>query len=277
MKVGLIQQHATGDIEDNLRRGVAGFRQAVRAGAELVAFAELSFLPFLPQKRATAEALARAETIPGPTVDVFSRLARESGVVTIINLLERSGEKTYDASPVIDADGRILGVVRMAHVMEGPGFHEQGYYSPGNCLQLVFATRVGRVGVAICYDRHFPEYMRALAVQGAEIVVIPQAGAVGEWTPGLFEAEVQVVAFQNGYFAALVNRVGREEVHAFAGQSFVADPDGRIIARAPESRDFILLAECDLTAIEGSFARRHFLPDRRPDYYRRLTNDGSPE
>ena len=268
LKIALVQQHASLDKEDNLRRGAAALREAARAGAGLVAFAELAFLRFLPQYPATAEALAPAEPIPGPTTDIFSRLAREHGLVTVINLLEKDGERTYDSSPVIDADGQILGVVRMVHIMEGPGFHERGFYEPGDRGRIVFSTRVGRVGVAICYDRHFPEYMRALALQGAEIVVVPQAGAVGEWAPGLFQAELRVASFQNGYFAALVNRVGKEEVNHFTGESFVADPDGRVIASAPQDADFILYADCDLNCIGRSFARRHFLPDRRPDFYR---------
>jgi len=268
LKIALVQQHASLDKEDNLRRGANAFQEAARAGAGLVAFAELAFLRFLPQYPATAESLAQAEPIPGPTTDIFSLLAREHGVVTVINLLEKDGERTYDSSPVIDADGQILGVVRMVHIMEGPGFHERGFYSPGDRGRIVFSTRVGRVGVAICYDRHFPEYMRALALQDAEIVVVPQAGAVGEWTPGLFQAELRVASFQNGYFAALVNRVGKEEVHHFAGESFIADPDGRVIASAPGDTDFILYADCDLNCIGRSFARRHFLSDRRPDFYR---------
>jgi N-carbamoylputrescine amidase len=268
LKVALVQQHASLDKENNLRRGAAAFREAARAGAGLVAFAELAFLRFLPQYPATSAALGQAETIPGPTTDLFSRLAREHGMVTVINLLEKDGERTFDSSPVIDADGQLLGVVRMIHIMEGPGFHERGFYKPGDRGRVVFSTRVGRIGVAICYDRHFPEYMRALALQGAEIVVVPQAGAVDEWTPGLFQAELRVASFQNGYFAALANRVGKEEVNHFAGESFVVDPDGSVIAGAPRDSDFILYADCDLERTGRSFARRHFLPDRRPDFYR---------
>lgn len=270
MKIALIQQHATPDHEDNLKRGVEVFREAARAGAELVAFAELAFLRFLPQYPSTAEALAKAEPIPGPTTELFSALSRKYGVVTVLNLLEKDGEKTYDSSPVIDADGRLLGVTRMVHIMEGPGFHEKGYYTPGSLSDIVYNTRVGRVGVAICYDRHFPEYMRGLALRGAEIVIVPQAGAIGEWTEGIFEAELQVAAFQNGYYAALVNRVGREEVHQFAGESYVVDPGGKVIARAPQGRDFILYADCDLSKIPLSFAKRHFLKDRRPEIYKAL-------
>ncbi|MGB7294621.1 MAG: carbon-nitrogen hydrolase family protein, partial [Candidatus Aminicenantales bacterium] len=240
MNVALVQQHASPDREDNIRRGVDAFREAARAGASLVAFAELSFLSFLPQFPATADTRALAESIPGPTTDVFSKLAREYGVVTVLNVFERDGEKNFDSSPVIDSDGRILSVVRMIQIMEGPGFHEQGFYAPGDKDTFVFKTGIGKVGVAICYDRHFPEHMRLLALQGAELVVVPQAGAVGEWPPGLFEAELQVAAFQNGYFVALVNRVGKEEVNHFAGESFVVDPDGRVIAHAPQAEDIIL-------------------------------------
>jgi N-carbamoylputrescine amidase len=270
MKIALVQQHASPDRQDNVRRGIEAFREASRAGAGLVAFAELGFLRFLPQYPATGESLAMAEPIPGPTTKVFSDLARELGVCCILNLLERDGDRTYDSSPVIDADGRILGIVRMAHIMEGPGFHERGFYYPGDRSSLVFQTRAGKVGVAICYDRHFPEYMRGLALQGAEIVVVPQAGAVGEWTEGIFEAELQVAAFQNGYFAALANRVGREEVNHFAGESFVVDPDGRVIARAPKDQDCLLYSDCDLTRVAQSFAKRHFLRDRRPGFYKTL-------
>ena len=99
----------------------------------------------------------------------------------------------------------------MVHITDYACFHEQGYYTPGDTGAPVYDTRVGRIGVAICYDRHYPEYMRALALAGAELVVVPQAGAVGEWPEGLYEAEMRVAAFQNGYFTALCNRVGKEE------------------------------------------------------------------
>jgi beta-ureidopropionase len=158
----------------------------------------------------------------------------------------------------------------MVHIMDAPGFIERGFYAPGDHRELVFPTRYGRVGVAICYDRHYPEYMRALALQDAEIVVVPQAGAVGEWSPGIFEAELQVAAFQNGYYAALANRVSREELDEFAGESYVVDPDGRVIARAPAGKDAILYADCDLSRIAECFARRHFIPDRRQHFYSSL-------
>ncbi|NIO48267.1 MAG: carbon-nitrogen hydrolase family protein [Candidatus Aminicenantes bacterium] len=268
MKIALIQQHATKDYEENIKRGIDSFHQAASSGAELIAFAELAFTWFLPQIPSTPESLAKAEPIPGPTTEQFSILAKEYGAVVVLNLFERDGDRTYDASPVIDADGKLLGVTRMVHIMEGPGFHEKGYYTPGENINFVYETKVGRVGIAICYDRHFPEYMRCLGLKGAEIVVIPQAGARGEWTEGIFEAELQVAAFQNGYYAALVNRVGKEDVIHFAGESFVVDPHGRVIAQAPEEKDHILYADCDFQQVPQSYAKKHFLQDRRSDFYR---------
>jgi beta-ureidopropionase len=269
MKIGLVQQRVVKDPGVNLKRGQDALRRASAEGARLVAYPELGLLPFLPQNAATPEALGLAEPIPGPTTEAFARLAREYEIVVVLNLFERDGDNTYDSSPVIDADGRILGVTRMLHIMDGPGFLEKGYYAPGG-PPSVYETLAGRVGVAICYDRHYPEYMRSLALQGAELVVVPQAGTADEWGEGIFEAELQAAAFQNGYFAALVNRVGREEVNDFAGESYVADPWGRIIARAPRGEDAILFAECDLSRILQSPAKRHFLADRNPRAYRRF-------
>lgn len=273
MKIGLIQQHATENVEDNIRRGAENFRRAADEGADLIAFAELAFLPFLPQQPADQDSARWAETVPGRTSDLFTALAKEYGVVVVLNLFLRDGDKTYDASPVIDADGALLGVTRMAHIMDGLGFHEKGYYTPGNSARNVYQTRAGRIGVAICYDRHFPEYMRQLSLDGAELVIVPQAGAVDEWPAGIFEAELQVAAFQNGYFAALVNRVGREKKLHFSGESFAVDPWGRILAQAPQGKDFVLTVDFDLQAIPESPARQYFLPDRRPDFYRNFSLD----
>ena len=270
LKVALVQQRAGHDPEENRERGRRAFLEAAGSGAGLVAFAELAFTRFYPQVPAGPECARLAEPIPGPTTELFGRLARETGVVAVLNLFERDGGRTFDSSPVIDADGRLLGTTRMVHIMEGPGFHERGYYTPGDRETFIFKTVAGRVGVAICYDRHFPEYMRALRLGGAELVVIPQAGSVGEWPEGLFEAEIRAAAFQNGYYAALVNRVGQEEVLEFAGESFAVDPDGTVIARAPLGRDHILYADCDFRRNRESHASRHFLGDRRPSVYRRL-------
>jgi len=267
MQVALIQQRASVDKQDNIRRGLAAMERAARAGASLVAFAELAFEPFHPQRPAGAEPWALAETVPGPLTEQFSRKARELGVVVVLNLYERDGERAYDCSPVIDADGTLLGRTRMIHITDYPCFHEQGYYTPGDTGAPVYKTKAGSIGVAICYDRHYPEYMRALALAGAELVVVPQAGSLDEWPEGLYEGEMQVAAFQNGYFIALCNRVGTEDCLTFGGESFVCGPDGTISARAARLEEAVLTAEIDFGVLAQSHARRLFMQHRRPELY----------
>jgi N-carbamoylputrescine amidase len=267
VRIALVQQSAGHDRQDNIRRGLAALEEAARRGAEVVAFAELAFERFYPQQPAAPEPWRLGEPVPGPITDAFSRAARALGVVVVLNLYESAGDRGYDCSPVIDADGTLLGRTRMIHITDYPCFHEQGYYAPGDTGAPVYHTRAGAIGVAICYDRHYPEYMRALAVGGADLVVVPQAGALDEWPEGLYEAEMRVAAFQNGYFIALCNRVGEEECLTFAGESFVCAPDGAVLARAAKLQDALLVADIDLASAEKSHARRLFLEHRRPELY----------
>jgi N-carbamoylputrescine amidase len=267
VKIALVQQHASADKCDNVARGLAAVDAAARAGAAVIVFAELAFEPFHPQRPADGSPLDLAEPVPGPVTNAFASRARQYGVVIVLNLYERNGARAFDCSPVIDADGTLLGRTRMVHITDYACFHEQGYYTPGDTGAPVYDTRAGRIGVAICYDRHYPEYMRALAIAGADLVVVPQAGAVGEWPDGLYQAEMRVAAFQNGYFVALCNRVGREECLTFAGESFVCAPDGRVVAEAPALEDAILYADIDPSDAVRSHARCLFLRDRRPELY----------
>ncbi len=267
MKIALVQQHATADRKANRWRGLAAAEEAARQGAKIVCFAELAFEPFYPQNPATPRERDFAELVPGPTTAAFAALAARHGIVIVLNVFERDGERTFDTSPVLDADGKLLGKTRMIHITEYACYHEQGYYTPGDSGAPVYDTKHGRLGVAICYDRHYPEYMRALALGGAELVVVPQAGSVGEWPEGLFEAELRVAAFQNGYFTALCNRVGRESRLTFAGQSFVCDPEGNVVAQAGLGTEEVLVCDLDLGRVARSHARRLFLRDRRPKLY----------
>jgi predicted amidohydrolase len=269
MRIALVQQRASADRQANVQRGLEALRAAAANGAELVCYAELAFEPFYPQRPAGPDVASLAEPIPGAVTELFQEEAAGLGTVVVLNLFERDGHRTFDSSPVIDADGRLLGRTRMVHITEYPCFHEQGYYTPGDTGAPVYDTKVGRLGVAICYDRHFPEYMRALGVAGAELVVVPQAGSVGEWPAGLYEAEMQVAAFQNGYFTALCNRVGEEERLTFGGESFVCAPNGMVIAKAPAGEETILYTDIDLKKVERSHARRLFLRHRRPEIYGR--------
>jgi N-carbamoylputrescine amidase len=272
MRVALVQQHVVADKTDNIRRGLEAMERAARSGANVIAFAELAFEPFHPQRPAESDAFDLAESVPGPLTDAVARKARELGVVTILNLYEREGLHAYDCSPVIDADGALLGRTRMIHITDYACFHEQGYYHPGDTGAPVYQTKAGAIGVAICYDRHYPEYMRALKLNGAELVIVPQAGAVDEWPDGLYEAEMRVAAFQNGYFVALCNRVGAETCLTFAGESFVCAPDGVVLAKAARLQDAILIADVDLGQVPSSHADRLFMRHRRPELYARWFN-----
>jgi len=269
MRIALVQQCVVEGGKDlNVARGLRAVEEAAKQGAELVCFAELAFEKFYPQERAGDDVLQLAEEVPGPVTDAFCAKAKELGVVIVLNLYERDGEKAYDCSPVIDGDGKLIGKARMVHITDYACFYEKGYYEPGDVGGAeVFDTKAGQVGVAICYDRHYPEYMRALGVNGAEVVVIPQAGTLDEWPDGLYEAEIRVAAFQNGYFAALCNRVGVEERLTFAGESFVSNPEGVVIARGAKCADAIVYADLDLGMVERSHARRLFMRDRRPELY----------
>ena len=269
MRIALAQLSAGPDRASNLVRALDTMTAARQAGADLIAFPEVILDRFFPQVPGDREALKLAEPVPGPTSDAIAARARELGLVTVFNLYELDGQgRRFDSSPVYDADGTLLGVTRMIHVTDYEGFHEQDYYHPGDKGIPVYDTRVGRVGVAICYDRHYPEVMRALGVAGAELVVIPQAGTVGEWPEGLYEAEVRTAAFQNGYFTALANRVGLEGKLHFSGESFVVDPEGRVLARGRSLEEDLVLTDVDLAACRTSTARKLFWKDRRPELYR---------
>ncbi len=267
MKIALIQQKAASDKAANLKKGLAAAEEAARNGAQLVAFSELAFEPFYPQYPAGKDKNKLAEPVPGSVTKAFSQLAQKYKMVVIPNLYELDGINTYDTSPVIDADGTLLGKTCMVHIPDYEYFHEKTYYTPGNTGIRVYDTAVGKIGIAICYDRHYPEYMRALAVAGAELVVTPQAGAAGEWTDGLYEAEMQIAAFQNGYFTALCNRTGVEDHLEFSGESFVCGPDGRLLAQAGRGTEEILYCDIDLDEVRNSHARKLFIPDRRPELY----------
>jgi len=270
MNIALVQHNVADSPSRAVERGVQALAAAAESGADLVVFPELSFTPFYPRIpviERPESAFDLAEPVPGPTTDTLARAAAKHGVVVVFNLMERDGKRTFDTSPVLDADGTLLGRTRMMHITEYEHFHEQGYYAPGDTGAPVYDTAVGRLGVAICYDRHYPEYLRALALQDAELVTVPQAGTVGEWPDGMYETELRVAALQHGFFTALANRVGQEGDMPFAGRSFVTDPFGEVVAQAPGEKEAILQASIDLDRCADAPARQLFLRHRRPDQY----------
>jgi len=269
MKVACAQFRHEGDRERSLDKGLEWVARAAEAGAELIVFPELAFDFFFPQVRADASYFDLGEPIPGPTTERFQAAAAKHGIVTVINVFERAAPgRYYDASPVIDADGTLLGVSRMLHIAEEPGYNEKFYYWPGDGGWPVFETKAGRLGVAICYDRHYPEHFRALALDGAEIVVVPTATSIAEQAfRNVWEIEVQAAAVANQIFIAVANRAGRDGELQFFGASFVSGPNGMIMNRAATDEEELLVTEIDLNAIEET--RRHvpFLRDLRSDLY----------
>lgn len=275
MRLALAQISSSPDRQRNIDRVLQAMDDAGAAGADLVVFPEVVLDRFFPAQRREACPLPVddfAETIPGPTTELLQAKAKEHGLVTVFNLYERDGDKRYDSSPVIDADGTLLGVTRMLHICDYEGFHEQDYYDQGPVSSEqtgvpVYDTAAGKIGVAICYDRHYPEVMRGLALAGADLVVVPQAGTLGEWPEGLFEGELQVAAFQNGYFAALSNRVGVEDTLTFAGESFVVDPQGHVLTRGKKLEEDLVVIDLDLSQAADAVGRKLFRRDRRPELY----------
>ncbi|WP_103028616.1 carbon-nitrogen hydrolase family protein [Salinibacter altiplanensis] len=270
MNIALVQHAVSSPASTAVEQGARAVRAAADAGADLVVFPELSFTPFYPRVPVTdrdQSALDLAEPVPGPTTEALATAAADGGVVVVFNLMERAGDRTFDTSPVLDADGTLLGRTRMMHITAYDRFHEQGYYAPGDTGAPVYDTAAGRIGVAICYDRHYPEYLRALALQDADLVVVPQAGTVGEWPDGMYEAELRTAALQHGFFTALANRTGTEGNMQFAGRSFVTGPLGSVLAQAPGTDETTLHASVDLARTAEAPARQLFLRHRRPDQY----------
>jgi N-carbamoylputrescine amidase len=195
---------------------------------------------------------------------------RRNRVVCIPNLYLSEENARFDASPVRDADGSLLGITKMVHIVQAPCFYERDYYDASDAGWKVFDTAAGKIGVVICFDRHDPESFRACLLQGAEIVIVPTANHEREDLE-LFECEVRVAAMQNNVYVAMCNRVGREGDLVFAGRSLVADPQGTILARA-DDRERLLYADLNFEEILKSRERRPFHALRRPQFYPDTSN-----
>jgi beta-ureidopropionase len=269
MRVACAQFRNEADREASIVKALSWMKRAKDHGADLIVFPELAFDFFFPQVRADARYFDWSEPIPGPTTERFQAAAADLGLVTVINVFERAAPgRYYDASPVIDADGTLVGVSRMLHIAEEPGYNEKFYYWPGDGGWPVHGTRVGNVGVTICYDRHYPEVFRALALRGAELVVVPTATSMSEQAfKDVWEIEIQAAAVANQIYIAVANRAGLDGELQFFGESFVADPAGRVVARGATDEEDLLVAEVDLERIEQ--VRRHvpFLRDFRYDLF----------
>jgi N-carbamoylputrescine amidase len=217
---------------------------------------------------------ASAEPVPGPTVSLMQEYARQFGMVIIVPLYEKEQAGfLYNTAAVIDADGKYLGKYRKNHIPHTSGFWEKFFFKPGNLGYPVFETAYAKIGVYICYDRHFPEGARIFGLNGAEIVYNPSATVAG-LSQYLWNLEQPAHAAANGYFMGCINRVGEEKpwnLGRFYGSSYFVDPRGQIFSRASEDKDELLIAEFDLDMIEEVRSTWQFFRDRRPETYGKIT------
>ena len=282
--LGLLQ-HACGDSPaENLRRAVDLAGKAARRGARIICTQELFRSQYFCQAERHAN-FALAETIPGPSTRAFQAVARRHGVVIVASIFERRAAGLYhNTAVVIDADGRLLGRYRKMHIPDDPLYYEKFYFTPGDTGFRSFRTKHGRIGVLICWDQWYPEAARLTALQGADLILYPTAigwhprekRALGAAQHQAWETIQRSHAVANGCFVAAVNRIGHETPEGgdgleFWGRSFVAGPDGRILARASGDREEIILTKLDLSSIDTTRTYWPFLRDRRIDAYGGLT------
>ncbi|MEV4561439.1 nitrilase-related carbon-nitrogen hydrolase [Kitasatospora sp. NPDC049285] len=274
VRAALFQTAWTGDKESMVAAHEKAAREAAAQGAGIIGFQEVFNAPYFCQVQ-EPEHYAWAEPVPdGPTVQRMQALARELGLVMVVPVyeIEQSGFY-YNTAAVIDADGRYLGKYRKHHIPQVKGFWEKYYFKPGNLGWPVFDTAVGRVGVYICYDRHFPEGWRALGLAGAEIVYNPSATSRG-LSAYLWQLEQPAAAVANEYYVAAINRVGVEEYgdNEFYGTSYFVDPRGKFVGEPASDRDEeLVVRDLDLDVIDEVRQQWAFYRDRRPDAYGPLT------
>lgn len=285
LTVGLVQQSCTEDRRANLDQSIAGIREAAARGAELVLLQELHTGVYFCQNE-DVKRFDRAETIPGPTTEELGKLAKELSIVIVGSLFERRAPGVYHNTAVaLERDGSLAGIYRKMHIPHDPGFEEKFYFTPGDLGFTPIATSAGVLGVLVCWDQWYPEAARAMALHGASLLLYPTA--IG-WDPTDDDAEKtrqreawmtiqRGHAIANGMPVVVCNRVGHEPDPRgrtagiqFWGSSFIAGPQGEILAEAPTDRPAVLVAEIDRTRSENVRRIWPFFRDRRIDAYHDL-------
>jgi beta-ureidopropionase len=269
----LLQAEWTGDKESMIQKHEKYAHEASQQGAQVMLFQELFYGPYFCQVQ-DPQYYAYTEKIPdGPTTERMKDLAKQTGMVLVVPMYEEDEQASgiyYNTAAVIDADGKYLGKYRKTHIPHVKGFWEKFYFRPGNLGYPVFDTAVGRVGVYICYDRHFPEGARALGLNGAEMVFIPSATSRG-LSEYLWRIEQVSHAVANGYFVGTINRVGIEKDIGdddFYGQSYFVDPRGQFIGDLGDAyKEELIVRDMDLDKVQEVRQTWQFYRDRRPDAY----------
>jgi len=270
VRAAIVQTEWTGDKDSMIKKNADYAREAANQGAQVMCFQELFYGPYFCQVQEN-EHFEYAELIPdGPTTTLMQDLARETGMVLVVPIFEMEQEGFYyNTAAVIDADGTYLGKYRKTHIPHVKGFFEKFYFRPGNTGYPVFDTAVGKIGVYICYDRHFPEGWRALGLNGAKIVFNPSATSRG-LSMYLWNLEQPASAVANEYFIGAINRVGKEPFgdNDFYGSSYFVDPRGQIVGgAASDTEEELVVRDLDLDLIEEVRQQWAFYRDRRPDAY----------
>jgi beta-ureidopropionase len=277
IKAALTQVAWTGDKSSMIDLHEQYAREAADRGAQVICFQELFYGPYfgIVQDQKYYE---YTESIPGPTIERFQAVAKELGLVMVLPIYEVANEgEYYNTAAVVDADGTLLGRYRKHHIPNLPQFWEKFYFRPGNLGYPVFHTAVGRVGVYICYDRHFPEGWRELGLNNAQIVFNPSATKPG-LSNRLWEIEQPAAAANNQYFIGANNRVGMEtdefgeEAVRFYGSSYFVGPRGTYVGDiASQDDNELIIRDLDLTELTKARNDWQFYRDRRPESYDRIT------
>jgi N-carbamoylputrescine amidase len=270
VRCALIQTTGITPRDEMMAQQTILIRNAAAQGAQIIGLQELATGPYFCQNESD-EWFDLAESVPdGPTTAEMMALAAELEVALVVPLFEEDDNFFYNTAVVIDADGTFLGRYRKTHIPYAKTYREKYYFKPGNTGFPVFSTRFAKIGVYICYDRHFPEGARALGKNGAEIVFIPSA--TGGRSKQYWHIEQRGHAIANGYFVATSNRVGKESTgpNEFYGHSYFCDPYGRILSEAGEEEE-VLIADIDLSSLRATHVDMPFWRDRRPETYDDLT------
>jgi len=274
VRAAIIQAHANMPKDEAVDKHVGLIAKAAAEGAQITCLQEIFHGPYFCAEQ-DPKWYATAEPEDGPTVTRMRELARQHQMALVVPWFEEAQTGVYyNSAAVIEKDGTLLGKYRKTHIPQvGPCFFEKYYFKPGNLGYPVFDTSVGRVGLIICYDRHFPEVARQVGLKGAELVFNPSA-TVESLSKYLWELEQPAHAVANGYWIAAVNRVGVEapvNPNKFYGSSYFCDPRGQIVAKASDSEDEVLVADLDLDKIREVRNTWQFMRDRRPETYHELT------
>ena len=277
-RIALVQTSCDLDPNQNLAKTEWKIREAAAGGAQIVCLQELFRSQYFCREE-NHDFFALAEPIPGPSTQALGKLARELRIVVIASLFERRSAGLYhNTVAVLGTDGEVAGIYRKMHIPDDPLYYEKFYFTPGDLGFQTHNTKYGKVGTLVCWDQWFPEAARLTALSGAEFLFYPTA--IG-WLPdegeemnqaqhSAWETIQRAHAIANGVYVIVVNRVGREGKLNFWGQSFVADPFGRIIAKASADKEEVLVVNCDLSKMEETRQNWPFLRDRRIDAYQGL-------